>query len=106
VGKNDERSTPMPRELGVLPQQVLGAIGAGSTLTVSAIPAELTTSASANLIGVSRPTLMKMISAGELPAHKVGSHTRLLSSNVFDFLRARRERQRAAFDALRDLLDD
>lgn len=106
VGKTDAGFERVPHDLGVLLQQVLTAIAAGSTLTVSAIPAELTTSSAANLIGVSRPTLMKMIAAGELPAHKVGSHTRLQSGDVFDFLRARRERQRAAFDALRDLLDD
>lgn len=97
---------PVPRELGQLVQQILQAVASGSTVTVSAIPAELTTVSAAALLGVSRPTLMKMVQAGEIPAHKVGSHTRLRAADVLEFVRLRQERQRAAFDQLRELLDD
>ena len=89
----------------MLLQQVLEAVAAGREISISTVPVELTTSTAADLIGVSRPTLMKMVARGELSAHKVGSHTRLTSRDVFEFIRARQDRRRTAFDQLRDLLD-
>lgn len=95
----------LPREVGLLLQQVLQAVASGHEVSVSAVPPELTTSTAASLLGISRPTLMKMVERGELPAHKVGTHTRLNSADIFAFVRARQERRRAAFDELRELLD-
>jgi excisionase family DNA binding protein len=57
-------------------------------------------------VAVSRPTLMKMIGDGAIPAHRVGSHHRLRSDDVFAALRARRARERAAFADLLELEDD
>ncbi len=106
VGGSGHEQMPLPHEIGVLLERVLQAVAAGDTLTVSTIPTVLTTSAAAALLGVSRPTLMKLIGSGELAAHKVGSHTRVNAADVFDYLRKRRDRQRAAFDELRNLLDE
>ncbi|WP_240322662.1 hypothetical protein [Austwickia chelonae] len=44
-----------------------------------------------------------MIRNGESSAHKVGTHTRLKTEEVDAVLDRRRNAQRAAFDALRDL---
>ena len=106
AGHHNREMTPLPREIGVLLQQVLQAVARGLTVTVTAIPAEVTTVTAAAMVGVSRPTLMRMIRDGELPAHKVGTHTRLASADVTAFIEARRARQRAAFDELRSILDD
>lgn len=99
-------STPLPEELGKLVQQVLQGVASGAGVTVTSIPEELTTSAAAAMLGISRPTLMKKISAGEIPAYKVGSHTRLKASDVMEARSQRRQREREAFDELRRLLDD
>lgn len=96
----DAGTQPLPRELGVLLQEVLQAVAAGSTVTVMTTPEVVTTSTAAAMLGVSRPTLMKMISEGTIDAHKVGSHTRLRTEDVLKAKRARRERERAAFEAL------
>ena len=84
----------------MLLQTVLQAMASGATITVMTTPAEITTSTAAAMLGVSRPTVIKMIRDGALPAHKVGSHTRLLTDDVVVAKRARRERERAAFAAL------
>jgi excisionase family DNA binding protein len=79
---------------------VVDAVAAGAAVTVGALPDELTTTAAAELLGVSRPTLMKLIGSGEVAAHKVGTHTRLRTADVVAFRRARLARQRRAFEEL------
>lgn len=104
VGRETSRQV-IPREIGELVQRVLQSVARGDTITVSSVPDVLTTSTAAEMLGISRPTLMKLIAAGDLPAHKVGTHTRIHSADVFAFLRARQKRQQSAFDELRELLD-
>lgn len=75
-------------------------------VTMRAMPEELTTTTAAGILGVSRPTLMKLIASEELPATKVGTHHRL---NVHDVLamRDKREQERAAaFEELRQMDSD
>ncbi|HZK04577.1 MAG TPA: helix-turn-helix domain-containing protein [Actinomycetaceae bacterium] len=74
-------------------------------MTIGTLPKELTTTTAAGILGVSRPTLMKMIGRGEIPAHKVGTHSRLFSRDVLEFRRAQREDARKAFEELRELED-
>lgn len=100
VGESDAAPQPLPRELGVLLQEVIRAMASGATVTVMSTPAEITTSTAAAMLGISRPTLMKLIRDGAIPAHKVGTHTRLLTDDVTAARRARRERERVAFAAL------
>lgn len=105
VERGDD-TIPVPRETGMLLQQVLEAVASGRAVTVAPLPHELTTSAAAALLGVSRPTLMKMIRDGEVAAHKVRSHTRLATSDVLEARKRRRDRERAAFEDLLALEDD
>ncbi|WNM24307.1 excisionase family DNA-binding protein [Demequina capsici] len=93
----------VPRELVDLVHMVLHAASRGEQLTIGSMPDELSTSVAADQLGISRPTLMKLIENGELDAHKVGTHTRIKTEDVRVFRRARLERQRRAFDELREL---
>ena len=72
---------------------------------MGSIPSELTTTTAAGMLGISRPTLMKLVHAGEIPAHKVGSHTRINADDVLAYREQIRNRQRAAFDELRAFED-
>jgi hypothetical protein len=45
------------------------------------------------------------VAAGEVPAHKVGTHTRLRAADVLELRRARIARQREAFTQLLALED-
>ena len=106
VERPETDAQPLPREIGRLLQEVLRAVATGSTVTVTTTPRVVTTSTAAAMLGISRPTLMKLVKHGEIPAHKVGTHTRLYSADVLDAKRARRARERAAFAALLELEDD
>ncbi len=104
VELSDGRS--VPPELAGLLRKILDAIAGGRTVTVGTLPDELTTSSAADMLGISRPTLMKLISSKELSAHKVGTHTRVNTADVLAFRRARLERQRKALEDLRALEDE
>lgn len=86
--------------------RVLDATAKGGALIVAPLPEELTTSTAAKILGISRPTLMKMIREGRIPAHEVGTHHRLRTQDVLTELRRRRERRRAAFAELLELEGD
>ena len=77
------------------------SIAADGTLTTHSLPEELTTTTAAQVIGISRPTLMKMIARKELPSKKVGSHTRLQREDVLDFRARRQESRLSAVEELR-----
>ncbi len=70
-------------------------------VTMRAMPEELTTSTAAGILGVSRPTLMKLIADGDLPATKVGSHHRLNIRDVLALDEKRKRARRGAFEELR-----
>ncbi|MFZ1411598.1 MAG: excisionase family DNA-binding protein [Micropruina sp.] len=97
VERSGQRVESLPPEIGRLLQQVLDVVARGGTITIGAIPDVVTTSSAAGILGISRPTLMKMIREEEIPAHRVGTHHRLHSFDVFAALKARRARERAAF---------
>ena len=101
--QHQEGRVAMPPELQRVIQKVIEVMAGGGTVTVSAVPEELTTTTAAAILGISRPTLMKMIKDGEIPAHKVGTHHRLVTADVYDALSARRARERAAFEELLEL---
>ena len=65
--------------------QVLHALAQGQHIDIQTIPHDLTTTMAAQRIGISRPTLMKAIRSGELPAHKVGSHFRIRTEDADKF---------------------
>lgn len=99
----DELPLAIPEALVDVVTAVLDAVARGGTLRITTQPKELTTTLAAAELGISRPTLMKMIMRGEIDAHKVGSHTRLDVVDVLEFKRARAARQHEATLALRDL---
>ena len=106
VERDGRRAVAVPPEVGKLLQHVLDVMARGGTVTIGAVPEVLTTSAAAGILGISRPTLMKMINESAIPSHMVGTHHRLKADDVFAALRARRARERAAFAELMELEGD
>lgn len=81
-------------------------ISRGGQLRIIEDPIDLTTTVAARRIGISRPTLMKMIQENKIEAHKVGTHHRIKTAEAD---RVRQEillRQKQAFEKLRALEDE
>ncbi|QQC58567.1 helix-turn-helix domain-containing protein [Rothia kristinae] len=89
-------------EVAVLLGQILEALKQHGHVQIGTLPEELTSSTAAQLLGISRPTLLKKAQAKELPSFKVGTHTRFNRDAVLAF---KRERERQRKSALEEILD-
>jgi excisionase family DNA binding protein len=94
---------PIPVELSKFLIHVIENTATGHMMTLRSLPVELTTTAAADELGISRPTLMKLVKGGDIHAWKVGSHSRLRASDVIALKQKRAAARTAAFDALRAL---
>lgn len=102
----DGSTAELPDTLISVVQRTLRSIGDGNTLTTGSLPSALTTTAAADLLGISRTTLMKRIHRGEIPSHKAGTHTRLKASDVLAAQESARAGRREAVERLLDLEDE
>ncbi|MEP3053461.1 MULTISPECIES: excisionase family DNA-binding protein [Rhodobacterales] len=62
--------------------------------------AELSTQQSADLLNVSRPHLIKMLEAGNLNFHLVGTHRKIKAKDLFEYMKARDDDREKALKEL------
>lgn len=98
----DGTTLQLDRKLAELVQFVIRGLPSGA-VSVQAFPDELTSTTAANLLGVSRPTLMKMVKNRLLASHKVGAHHRFKHADVANLAEVRRGARVQAFAKLREL---
>ncbi len=101
-----EGEVELPREVHEILVQVVEGMRSGRAIVVTPQSLRLTTQQAADLLGVSRPTVVKFIESGELRCERT-SHRRVLRlEDVMAFQSARRERQLAAVAATSVDLDN
>ncbi|WDZ86789.1 helix-turn-helix domain-containing protein [Micromonospora cathayae] len=96
----DGTEVVVPGQIFDVLRQVAAMLSRGDGVAVSAIASELSTTEAARLLGMSRPTLIRLVDAGELPSHRVGTHRRLVLRDVLDFRRRQLRERREAYEAL------
>lgn len=86
----------------VLPflRDVLEAVSNGTSMMLLSEEEELTTSQAAEVLGVSRPFLVKLLEEGELSYRTVGSHRRLTVAEVLDYKEKTRKKRKEVLDQL------
>ena len=82
--------------------QILTQMAEGNAVTLIPIHAHLTTQEAANLLNVSRPFLIKLLDAGKIPFHKVGTHRRVCFKDLLEF---KSQSDKASKRALNELAD-
>ncbi|WP_233552814.1 helix-turn-helix domain-containing protein [Jiangella rhizosphaerae] len=102
----DEVQVSLSRETAELLARVVDARARGQQVLVTRGHAEVTPSEAAELLGMSRPQVRKLMDQGVLDFRKVGAHHRIRVSSIRAFLDAERPRRRAALEDLADLQDE
>lgn len=103
IGPGDGVNVNLPPALARVVAAALAEVADGHAVEVRTVAEELTTQEAADLLGVSRPFVVKRVDGGEIPAWLVGTHRRLRRGDVLAY----RERMRAATaEALQEMTDD
>ena len=91
-------SLPQGSPVAVLLQGMLVSLSKGKNLAVLETDKCFTPNQAAELLGMSRPHLMKLLKSGEMEAEQVGSHHRTPASELLAYI-DRRERAKAVIAA-------
>ncbi|MFE3542524.1 helix-turn-helix domain-containing protein [Nocardia sp. NPDC059177] len=103
VGADEGDRIELPADVHQALKQVVAALLAGRAVTIAPHSMTLTSQQAADLLGVSRPTVKRLIEKGELPAQRIGTRHRLQLDDVLDYREVRRRRQ---YDALAETAVD
>ena len=77
-----EDHVTLPKQTAVWVRDLLEDLAEGRLVRPPEPDEEMTTQQVANLLGVSRPFVVKLIDDGKLPGHKVGTHRRVYTRDA------------------------
>lgn len=89
---NDKIKIPL-RALKLL-GDILKAMGQGKLISIVPIATEVTTQAAAEILGCSRPHLVKLLEDGKIAFVKVGKHRRIKFEDVMKYKQQTKEKQK------------
>jgi excisionase family DNA binding protein len=102
----DGAHTPLPAAVYEVLCHVVLAMARGQAVTIAPHHQQLTTQEAANILGISRPTLVKMLDDGLIPHTQPGRHRRVLLRDVLAYQEQRRMARLAAMDELVDISEE
>ena len=83
------RRAELPFAVVGLLDEILKNLQAGKAVSVVPEHQQLTTQRAANLLGVSRPFMVRLLEEGHLPFHMVGSHRRVYLKDLLAYQKRR-----------------
>ena len=96
-----EADIALPLSAARLLHRALQEMAKGNAVTLLPADAELTTQQAAELLHVSRPSLIKMLDDKRLPYRKIGAHRRIRHKDILAHLEMERE---AREEVLKELI--
>ena len=82
---------------------ILKEISRGNPVSIVPIATEITTQAAAELLGCSRPHIVKLLEEGKIPYTTVGKHRRIKYEDIVTFKKEMKSRQRSKIQELMQL---
>ena len=73
---------------------ILKAMGQGKLISIVPIATEVTTQAAAEILGCSRPHLVKLLEDGNIAFTKIGKHRRIKFDDVMKYRKQMKEQQK------------
>lgn len=74
--------------------EILKAMAQGNPISIVPIAAEVTTQQAAEMIGCSRPFLVKLLEEGKIEFTKVGRHRRIMFDDIVKYKKIMKEAQK------------
>jgi excisionase family DNA binding protein len=73
---------------------ILKTMAEGKLVSIVPVSTELTTQAAAEMLGCSRPYLVKLLEEGKIAFTKVGKHRRIKYDDIIRYIKQMKEQQR------------
>ncbi len=99
----DGSEVEIPESAFAALRAVVRDMAQGLTITLIPHDKELTSKEAADILGVSRPFLVRLLDRGEIPYHRVGTHRRLRVEDVLAYRELRAKRRREHLRTLTEL---
>jgi len=79
----------LPAQARAAVRHLLAQLAAGDALHLTPDEADLTTQQAANLLGVSRTYLVRLVDEGRIPSHRTGTHRRVRAGDLLAYRQSR-----------------
>ena len=86
--------------------RILKEISQGNPVSIVPIATEITTQAAAELLGCSRPHIVKLLESGKIPFNKVGKHRRIKYEDLVAYKKEMKALQRQKIQEIMELDED
>ncbi|MGH9833018.1 MAG: excisionase family DNA-binding protein [Blastocatellia bacterium] len=106
LGDDQETDIALPVATVELIREALTLERDGKGFLLLEEDAEVSPEKAAEMLRISRPTLLKKLDSGEIPFHYVGSHRRIAVADVLAYRSKQKERAQAALQQMRDEADE
>ena len=100
VGEGSSKTVELPAAAARLLVRILEEMGRGNAVTVIPVHAELTTQEAADMLNISRPSLIQLLKEGKIEYRLVGSHRRVRFDALMRYKREVDAARRAALAEL------
>ncbi|MGH3562772.1 MAG: helix-turn-helix domain-containing protein [Mycobacterium sp.] len=100
-----DQSAELPAELADVLVRAVQALAEGQAVTISPHRTTLTTQEAAEILGVSRPTLVKLLKEDKIPFTQPGRHRRVQLADVLAFQEHQARARAEALDELANAPD-
>jgi excisionase family DNA binding protein len=97
---SEEETLRIPAPAVKMLVRILEEMALGNAVTLTPIHAELTTQEAADMLNISRPSLIQLLDDGKIEYRKIGTHRRIRFERVMAYKRAADAERRAALAEL------